>query len=268
VALHGELFFYVNPLASAGKHHRQPFFSCACCPSNVVRFIPSVPGYVYAVGDKGIYVNLYVAGTGKVKLGKETVKLTQETQYPWDGKVKLTVEPEKMEDFAIKLRVPGWCENAQVKVRGAAVKNPKLEKGYLTLTGPWKSGDVIELDMPMDVQRFEAHPLVKADAGRVAIQRGPVVYCFEGVDNDGRVHDLTLPPEPKFTTEHRADLLGGVTVVKTTDQKGRSVLAVPYHVWDHRQPGEMAVWVMQEGKSPTPPADEAAWQGKLYRKYK
>jgi DUF1680 family protein len=267
VALHGELFFYVNPLSSVGKHHRQPFFSCACCPSNVVRFIPSVPGYVYAVGKNGVYVNLYVAGSGKVKLGDGEVKLTQETQYPWDGKVKLTVEPGSQKDFAINLRVPGWCRGAKVKVRGSAVEQPQIDRGYLPLSGAWQSGDVIELNLPMEVERIEAHPRVKADAGRVALQRGPVVYCFEGVDNGGRAHDIVLPRQPKFTTEHSADLLGGVTVIKTTDQKGRKLMAVPYHVWDHRQPGEMAVWVMQEGKSPTSPVDDASWSGKLYRRY-
>ena len=285
VALDGKSFFYVNPLASDGKHHRQPFFDCACCPSNVVRFIPSVPGYVYAVGDDhfahtsgpadgvprpAIYVNLYVAGTAKVKVGDKTVTLKQETLYPWDGKVKLTIDPDsnktdQRNDFSIYLRVPAWCPNASVSVRGTALPKPKIERGYVRLAGPWRAGDVIELDLPMDIQRIEAHPLVKADAGRVAVQRGPVVYCFEGVDNGGQVKDLVLPRDPKFTAEYRKDLLGGVTVIKGVDVKGKEIMAVPYHIWDHRQPGEMAVWVMQDDKPAAEKADVPAWKDKLYR---
>jgi len=286
IALDGERFFYVNPLASNGSHHRQPFFDCACCPSNVVRFVPSVPGYVYAVDEgrsplstgeksskesagrdarKTIHVNLYVAGTAKIKIGESTVKLTQETRYPWDGKVKLSIEPDGLDVFAICLRIPSWCKDARVKVCGSAVKQPDIERGYLRLNGPWRPGDAIELDLPMEIQRIEAHPRVKADAGRVALQRGPIVYCFEAVDNGGPIREMVLPRDPKFTAEYRKDLLGGVTVIKSVDAKGRAILAVPYHVWDHRQPGEMAVWITQDGKPTAPKADDPAWQGKLYR---
>jgi len=266
VALDGEHFFYVNPLASAGKHHRQPFFGCACCPSNVVRFVPSIPGYVYAQNDAGIAVNLYATGTATVTRGSRKVKLAQETQYPWDGKVTIRVEPEQTAEFDLALRIPAWCEGASVAVNGQLLQKLEIDKGYARLHRAWRRGDTVQLDLPMPVQRIEAHPLVKVDAGRVAIQRGPIVYCFEQVDNGGPVKDLVLAREPKFSVEHKPDLLGGVTVVRAQDRDGRTVTAIPYHAWDHRQPGEMIVWVRQDGKAASPPVD-STWEGRLYRPY-
>jgi len=265
IALDGKKFFYVNPLASSGKHHRQPFYGCACCPSNVVRFVPSVPGYVYATGDHGIYVNLYVAGEAKIPLGEAAVRIKQETQYPWDGKVKLTIEPAKPADFTIRLRIPQWCDNAKIRVNGEAVEHLDMEKGYARIARSWESGDVIELDLPMEIQRIEAHPKVKADVGRVAVQRGPIVYCFEAVDNPNGAKNIMLAKDPKFKAQHRDDLLGGVTVITGADRTGRTVTAVPYHVWDHRKAGEMIVWVRQDGKSRTVDAEDPAWKGRLYR---
>ncbi len=266
IALDGEHFFYVNPLASAGKHHRQPFFGCACCPSNVVRFVPSIPGYVYAKNDAGIAVNLYVAGTATVAHGQMKVKLVQETQYPWDGKVTIRVEPEQAAEFDLALRIPGWCEGVTLALNGQPIEKLEIVKGYARVHRAWQRGDIVQLDLPMPVQRIEAHPQVQANAGRVAIQRGPIVYCFEEVDNGGPVKDLVLAREPKFSVEHKPDLLGGVTVVRAQDRNSRTVTAIPYYAWDHRQPGEMIVWVRQDGK-PESPAADATWQGKLYRRY-
>ncbi len=266
IALDGEHFFYVNPLASAGKHHRQPFFGCACCPSNVVRFVPSIPGYVYAKNDAGIAVNLYVAGTATVAHGQMKVKLVQETQYPWDGKVTIRVEPEHAAEFDLALRIPGWCEGVTLALNGQPIEKLEIVKGYARVHRAWQRGDIVQLDLPMPVQRIEAHPQVQANAGRVAIQRGPIVYCFEEVDNGGPVKDLVLAREPKFSVEHKPDLLGGVTVVRAQDRNSRTVTAIPYYAWDHRQPGEMIVWVRQDGK-PESPAADATWQGKLYRRY-
>ena len=270
IGMDGKQFFYVNPLASGGGHHRQPFFSCACCPSNVVRFVPSLPGYVYAVADEAkppaaICVNLYVAGTGKAKLGDNTVTLTQETMYPWDAAVKLTVEPQKAGDFALQLRIPDWCSGAKVAVNGAALSPLDVQKGYARLQRPWRAGDVVQLTLPMPIQRIEAHPRVQADLGRVAVQRGPLVYCFEAVDNGGPVKNIVLPHDPKFAAEHRPDLLGGVTVITGEAKDGRKITAVPYYAWDDRTPGEMIVWVAQDGKSAKPDVDDPAWKDKLYR---
>ena len=264
IGMGGKLFFYVNPLASSGGHHRQPFFSCACCPTNVVRFVPSLPGYVYAVGDEAIFVNLYVAGEGQVSVGDAAVKLTQETRYPWDGKVKIAVEPPQPAEMTIALRIPAWCDAATVSVNGETLR-PEVKKGYARIRRNWKAGDVIELNMPMEIRRIEAHPRVEADRGRVALQRGPIVYCLEAVDNGGPVSNVMLQHDPQFATEHRDDLLGGVTVVTALARDGRRVTAVPYHAWDHREPGEMIVWVRQDGKSRTPNVDDPSWEGKLYR---
>jgi DUF1680 family protein len=294
VDLGGEKFFYVNPLASDGKHHREAFFGCACCPTNVVRFIPSVPGYVYAVDGDRVYVNLYAAGQGKVKQTETTltlsggstysgaitigtragkVALTQQTRYPWDGEVKITVEPAGVETFDIMLRIPAWCAaeapkdalyqpeplpvgqvKPTIKVNGQAVENPEMVKGYARLHRTWKAGDTVELNMPMPIRRVRAHPSVADDVGRVALQRGPVVYCFEGADNGGTIDNFYLPADAKMTSEFRKDTLGGVTVIKATaktiptvgKEAAVDVLAVPYYAWDHRQAGPMAVWVIED----------------------
>lgn len=264
VGMDGKLFFYVNPLASSGKHHRQPFYDCACCPSNVVRFIPSLPGYQYAIDKDGVFVNLYVAGTAQCQLGDNVVKLTQDTKYPWNGDVQIKVEPAKAGDFAIRLRIPGWCEGAQVKVNGGPVNPLNVSKGYVTLQRSWRAGDTIDLNMPMPIQRMEAHPCVQADVGRVAIQRGPIVYCLETADNGCPVKDVVLACDPRLTAEHRADLLGGVTVIHAAAKDGAKLTAIPYYAWDHRAAGEMAVWICHDGKIAAP-ANDPSWANKLYR---
>ena len=170
IDMDGKHFFYVNPLSSAGNHHRQPFYPCACCPTNVVRLVPSLPGYVYAQDGQSIYVNLYVAGSGQVPLGDAKIKITQQTRYPWDGAVKLTVDPGEPRAFTIRLRIPGWCRDATVAVNGQPVASPTIEKGYACLERPWKPGDTIELGLPMPVDRIEAHP---AGRGRPGSGRDP-----------------------------------------------------------------------------------------------
>ncbi len=275
VDIGGEKFFYVNPLASDGKHHRQAFFGCACCPTNVVRFIPSVPGYVYAASDSAVYVNLYAAGTGKVKLAGGTVELAQQTRYPWEGNVKITVTPDVAGgEFDVMLRIPAWTAAKApadalyqpkpmlaervaptIKINGKSVATFDMVKGYARLSRTWKPGDTIELNMPMPVRRIHAHPSVKADTGRVALQRGPIVYCFEGADNPGGVDSFYLPASARFLIESSKDLLGGVATISAkakalpadgTKEADVEALAVPYYAWDHRQPGPMAVWVIED----------------------
>jgi len=275
VDLGGEKFFYVNPLASDGQHHRQAFFGCACCPTNVVRFIPSVPGYVYAASDTAVYVSLYAAGTGKVKLADGTVELAQQTRYPWEGNVKITVTPDVACDkFDVMLRIPAWTHRQApadalyqpeplpadqvaptIKVNGDAVAEPEMVKGYARLHRKWKSGDTIELHLPMPVRRVHAHPSVTDDTGRVALQRGPIVYCFEGVDNPNGLDSFYLPDSTRFLIESRKDLLGGVAVItakaRTIPSGGAkeadiNVQAIPYYAWDHRQESPMAVWVVED----------------------
>jgi uncharacterized protein len=267
VALDGKSFFYVNPLESAGNHHRQSFYTCACCPTNVVRVFPSLGGYVYTRTGDRIRVNLYVASRARIPLDKGAVALIQETRYPWDGEVAIRVEPEEPTELEIGLRIPDWCEGTRLAVNGEAAPKPAIEKGYALLRRKWKPGDTIKLELPMPIRRVEAHPRVAADAGRVAIQRGPLVYCFEGVDNAGRAADIVLPRDPKFTAEWRADLLGGLMVIRGVDAAGRPILAVPYYAWDHRAAGPMAVWVLQEGKPRAADRDDPAWRGRLYRTF-
>jgi hypothetical protein len=248
-SLSGDKFFYVNPLASRGKHHREPWYGCACCPPNVVRLLPQLAGMVYAVSGDSIYVNSYAANEAKVMVAGNEVKLKQETKYPWDGKVKITVDPATDAEFALKLRVPAWCK----EVRG--LQDTKTHAGYAEVRRAWKKGDALEFELAMPVERVYADPKVKADVGRVALRRGPVVYCVEAVDNTGRVSNLALPKDAELRAEHRADLLGGVTVIKgkalarqREGEKDKAVefQAIPYYAWDSREPGEMAVWLPED----------------------
>jgi len=283
VSLDGKSFFYQNPLESAGRYGRSPWFGVACCPGNITRFMASVPGYIYALGDNALYVNLFVGGSAEIAMGNRTVKVEQETRYPWDGRVKISVDPNQPADFAIKVRIPGWARNEAVpgdlyrfvdsrhepvtiSVNGQAVPI-EVEKGYVTLNREWKAGDVISLNLPMPVRRVVANGQVAADHGRVAIQRGPIVFAAEGVDSpDHKVRDIMLPDDEKLTAEFRPDLLNGVEVVKSQavalsyDSAGRLVrrneefTAVPYADWANRGNDEMAVWIPDAEASarPTP----------------
>ena len=250
VSLSGDKFFYVNPLASDGKHHRQSWYDCACCPPNVARFMASLPGRAYATGyDRAarvgtIYVNLYCAGEANVLVpaGGGPVKIIQETQYPWAGKVRLTLEPKVVsaKAFALKLRIPGWCEGAMLEVDG----NPaevKLDQGYATLVGPWHSGQTIDLTLPMPVRRIHADPRVKDDAGKVAMARGAIVYCAEAVDNPDRVvSEIKVASDGDFRVDYDPQLLGGVMRIQ-----GETFRMVPYYAWDNRAAGAMAVWLAE-----------------------
>ena len=271
VSLDGSKFFYVNPLSSSGKHHRSAWFGCSCCPSNVVRVVPSVPGYVYATDPDGITVNLYAAGTAEIDHPKGKVALRQATRYPWDGAVTITVEPAKPTDLALALRIPAWAVGETrtlglyrlapaasppailLKVNGEPIGAREVEDGYVRLTRTWNKGDTVELHLPMPACRVYAHEKVEADRGRVALQRGPVVYCFEGVDNPD-LASAYLPLDAEISAEHRPGLLGGVTVLLAKGKVRRddggdtdvTLTAVPYYAWDHREPGPMQVWIPEK----------------------
>lgn len=241
ISLAGDRFFYVNPLASNGDHHRQAWYGCACCPSQICRFLPSIGNYVYGTSDKSVWVNLYMGNTATLRTGKDEITLTQETRYPWEGAVKLTVGARKAFKKAIRLRVPDWCENYVVAVNGETVA-PSEEKGYAVISRSWKDGDVIDLNLEMPVKVVAADPRVKEDEGMRAIQRGPLVYCVEEVDNPDDFDGLKLSSATKFTTEFRPDLLRGVqTITAVTD--GRPLNFIPYYSWDNREAGKMKVWV-------------------------
>lgn len=265
IALDGERFFYVNPLASRGKHHRQPWFDCACCPTNVVRFLPSVGGYFYALSEGVVWAILYASSEASLTVsaaGGATcrVRLAQETIYPWSGDVKLRVDPEQPAAFTLQLRIPRWCQGAVASVNGAPVE-ARVEHGFLPLVREWRAGDRVELHLPMTVDRLEAHPAVQGNLGRVALRRGPVVYCLEAVDNGGRVSDLALPRDANLEAFWLSSFPGGAMVLHGRGQRASAgewedvlyrdaatvpsveITAVPYHAWDNRAPGEMVVWI-------------------------
>jgi len=265
VSLDGMSFFYQNPLESDGKTElyqgqvgRAPWFEVACCPPNISRFLPSVPGYVYALRDDAIYVNLFIANASSFDVAGRKIAIRQETRYPWDGAVRIAVEPEKPAELTVLARIPGWARNEPVptdlyrfgdkfegkptlKVNGAPLAIDLVE-GYARIRRVWAIGDILDLELPMPVRRVVAHPAVKADEGRVALQRGPVVYCAEGADNGGRVLDLAIPDEAGFTAKFDPALLDGVVVLSGSAGWGRPVRLIPYCAWANRGPGEMAVW--------------------------
>ncbi|HEX3356247.1 MAG TPA: beta-L-arabinofuranosidase domain-containing protein [Tepidisphaeraceae bacterium] len=265
ISLDGTKFFYVNPLSSRGDHHREAWFDCPCCPPNVERFIASIGERVYAFDANQILVNQFISSDTTVKLAKTAVKLSQRTNYPWDGDVKITVNAEPAEQFLIKVRIPGWCEGASIAVNGQKMEKLDVSNGYASVDRKWGAGDVVEVNFPMPVKRVYADPHVDADVGRVTIGRGPIIYALEGVDNERAVRNLVLPKDAEMTSEFRKDLLGGVTVVKGTatavmdedpahDVK-KDFVAVPYYAWDNRSPGQMIVWLAEDRKVAEIPRD-------------
>jgi DUF1680 family protein len=243
------------------NYRRSEWFGCACCPPNVARLFASIGGYLYSQSEHEVRVHLYAAGRATVKLGADEVKLRQETEYPWKGRVKITMGLAKPAAFAMALRVPGWCRESKIRVNGKVVKAPVV-KGYASIARQWKDGDSVQLDLAMPVEQVEAHPRVRQDAGRVALQRGPVVYCLEEVDNGKNLGDVVLKAGARFAAVREPRLLGGVVTLRGTGWKRDEaewkgvlyraatsrmarvkVKAVPYAVWANRKAGEMAVWV-------------------------
>jgi uncharacterized protein len=261
VSLDGERFFYDNPLASDGGHHRSPWFECPCCPPNLARIIASLGEYAYAQGEGEAVVHLFVGGSARLDIGGREVTLRQRTRYPWDGAVEVTVETEEPARFALLLRLPGWCGAPRVRLNGEAVDAGADEGGYLRLEREWRRGDRVELELPMPVERLYAHPAVKADVGRVALRRGPLVYCVEQADHDAPLGRLVLPVTAELTARERPELLGGVVALEGSaaalDDSGWGELycterpevetvalcAIPYFAWDNRDPGAMLVWL-------------------------
>jgi hypothetical protein len=262
----GDLFFYPNPLESDGKYTfnqgeatRKSWFDCACCPVNFSRFMPSFPGYVYAHTDDILYVNLFVESMGKANIGKNSVTVTQKTSYPWDGKVKITIEPEKAVEFALYIRIPGWARNEplasdlysflkqsdeQVSLTvNSEILSLDLDKGFVRIRRRWERGDTIELILPMPVRRIVAHKKVEEDFGKAALQRGPLVYCFEGVDNGGKILNRSLPDNVRFEVKFHPELLEGINILESSATGSARLMAVPYYSWSHRGIGEMAVWL-------------------------
>lgn len=280
VSLEGDGFFYPNPLESTGNYERKPWFGCACCPSNICRFIPSVPGYIYAVHGGDLYVNLFMGNTSEIEVNGKKVSLTQETGYPWNGDVRLTVAPRGKQTFTLKIRVPGWVRGEvlpsdlyryvdeesleySVMVNGKLVES-ELENGYFSINREWRKGDVVDVHFDMKPRVVVANEAVEADRGRIAIERGPIVYCAEWPDNDFSVLSVLVNRKPVFTVEHKADLLYGISQIKTKaqslayDTDGRlqvkdvDLTLIPYYAWAHRGAGEMCVWLPCDVSSTRP----------------
>lgn len=264
IALEGNAFFYPNPLMSDGEYAfnmegqatRSPWFSCSCCPTNVVRFFPSLPGYVYAQRDDEVFVNLFIEGQATLELPKGRLTLEQRTQYPWDGMVEITVQVDTPTTFTLALRLPNWArgevvpsdlyqyvyqyaeverETIALSVDGEAVEVPNA--GYVRLRRTWHGGERVRLVLPMIPRLVRSHTNVTENAGRVALERGPLVYCAEEADNQA-VLTASFPLDSDYRTEHRSDLLGGVTLVH---HNGWTL--IPYYAWSHRGVGEMQVWL-------------------------
>ena len=303
VSLRGDRFFYQNPLKSFGDYERFDWINVPCCPPNVIRMLASVGSYVYATDPSGmLYVNLFTNSDARVEIAGVPVRVRQETHYPWEGRVRILIDPEREATFPLLVRIPGWArgevmpgelyrfadadpESPTLRVgrgrsrlghaAGREVSTRELERGYARIERTWRAGDVVELDLPMPVRRVLAHEAIQDDRGRVALQRGPLVYCAEWPDNGGRALNIVVPDAATFESAFREDMLGGVQVVRgdveaiREDSRGdraptvpHRLTAIPYYAWANRGMGEMAVWMAREPAAawlpPTLPAPVSA----------
>lgn len=267
LSLDGTRFFYENPLASRADHRRWEWHRCPCCAPNIARLTASVGSYMYGEGQDAIAVHLYCDSTARLDIGGRGVEIVQQTRYPWDGQIRLNVNPERAVDrFTLHLRVPGWAAGYRLKVNGAAIE-AKAAQGYLTLKRDWQAGDQIDLDLEMPVLALHAHPLVQDNAGRVALQRGPLVYCLEGTDNEASLPTLSVTLPLSAQTRQLDTLAPGLMVLelegsadRLTDWKSAlyrdvptigepaTLTAIPYFAWANREPGEMSVWIRRKGQ--------------------
>ena len=285
VSLDGETYFYPNPLESNGQHQRSPWFGVACCPGNITRFMPSLPGYVYAQQGDALYINLFMSNQATVTLqGDRKVSLQQVTKYPWNGDIHVTLSPDKTGRFTVKIRIPGWARGQAMPGDLYSFEDPSneapatlevdnhvvplnLDRGYATITREWKAAETIDLHLPMPIRRVVANEKVAADKGRVALQRGPIVYCTEWVDSpDHHVRNLVLPDSQKLEADFDPALLKGVEVIRGQaiayqyQQNGEiahtpaAFTAIPYYAWANRGAGQMEVWLptTETGTHPTP----------------
>lgn len=259
----GETYFYDNKLESDGRHRRWEWHPCPCCTMNVSRLVASVGGYVFGRAEDEVAVHLYGGASVRLEMAGVPVGIDERSSYPWDGAIEVTVTPEQAVEFTLSLRIPSWCRGARLALNGAVLP-VQNERGYARLRRIWQPGDRVTLDLPMQAERIYAHPEVKADAGRVALRRGPLVYCAEGQDQAHPLHRIRLPRESVPTARFRGDLLGGVAVIEVparvamTDgfgtelyrpdspkEEGTTLTAVPYYIWCNRGPNPMQVWLRE-----------------------
>ncbi|NVN17680.1 glycoside hydrolase family 127 protein [Muricauda sp. HICW] len=266
LSLDGQEFFYPNALESDGVYKfnrgactRQSWFDCSCCPTNVIRFIPAMPGLIYSKTGNTLYTNLYASNEAKVELQNQDIRVTQDTSYPWDGKVKFTVEPEMEGEFTIKFRIPSWSRNTvlpgdlyqyvskdeasnKLSLNGEEI-DMVADNGYFTLTRTWKSGDQVELEFPMSVRKVKANPEVEEDLGKMSLEYGPIVYAVEEIDNKNTFDDIRVTPNEEYKVEMQPELLGGVKTISN-----EKLTAIPYYSWSNRGIGKMKVWLPTEEK--------------------
>ena len=264
LSLDGQQFFYPNALESDGVYKfnqgactRKDWFDCSCCPTNVIRFIPAMPGLIYSKQDNTLFVNLYSANTAKVELKNHTVAVEQETSYPWNGKVKFTVKPDEAGEFTIKLRIPGWARNEvlpgnlyqyaskdeasnKLFLNGEQLEGV-VDNGYFIVTRTWEPGDEVELEFPMSVRKVIAKQMVEEDKGKKSLEYGPVVNAVEEIDNKGKFDDIQLSANEEFKVEMQPDLLKGVNTISN-----EKLTAIPYYAWSNRGIGKMKVWLPTE----------------------
>ncbi len=284
VGMDGKSFFYTNAMQVKNNFHhhsleqeRSGWFECSCCPTNVTRLLPSVPGYMYAQNGNDLFVNLFINSNSSVNINGKAIDIEQQNNYPWNGDLKFVVSPKKGSlPFALKVRIPGWASNEAIPsdlysytsksdskivitINGAPAEY-SMENGYAVLNRTWKKNDVVQVNLPMEVRRVKANDKLKEDIGKVALQRGPLMYCAEWPDNNGSTSTIVLPVSAQFTTAFEPTLLNGVTVLKSEVTKLRVAnnnvttikepfLAIPYYAWANRGKGEMMVWFPEQIKS-------------------
>jgi hypothetical protein len=283
IGLDGKSFFYTNAMQVKGnfahvdmENTRSGWFECSCCPTNLARLIPSIPGYMYAQKEDNLYVNLFINGSVNLKMKNTALEITQQNGYPWNGSLSFTINPANATAFNLKLRVPGWAQNKampstlynfaltttdliNIKVNGKLVEYT-MQDGYAVIARTWKKNDVVEMELPMDVKRVLANENIADDKGKVALQRGPIMYCAEWVDNNGKTSNIIVPNNTQFTTEYKPDLLNGVMILKAqvptvvitgTDNIStikQTLTAIPYYSWANRGKGEMMMWFPSQVK--------------------
>ena len=278
VSLDGKSFFYTNAMQVSNslnhpdlERERSGWFVCSCCPTNVARLLPSIPGYIYAQNGNDVYVNLFISGTGSLMVNNKALKITQQNNYPWQGALAFTIDPQSAMELNLKIRVPGWAQNEAIPsdlyayeqssaqkivitVNGKAVAY-QMKNGYAVISKKWKKGDKVALNLPMDLQRVMANNSLLDDKGKVALQRGPIMYCAEWKDNNGKATNIIVPKNTAFTTTYEPNLLNGVMVLKaevktvnldvatqTISTENKTLTAIPYFAWANRGKGEMTVW--------------------------
>ena len=263
ISLDGKKFFYPNPTEADGKYEfnmgactRQSWFDCSCCPTNLIRFIPSIPGLIYAANKDSLYINLFITNSAEVSIDGEQMEIAQQSDYPWNGQVNISINPERTKKFTLKIRIPGWAQNEavpgdlysylnneQVKillnVNGKA-ESLKLNKGYAEISRKWNEGDKVELNLPMSIHKVIANEQVKDDSNKVAFEHGPMVYCAEEIDNK-QISDISIPDNLIANIKEKTILSNKVIAIEGKVNNKEFAL-IPYYLWSNREIGKMKVW--------------------------